>query len=85
MWINYVHNGKKTQCFWKINQTNELLLVFKYYVYRSREKHLLNKDILLDNLIEINKKEKQVSLVHNNKTKIYNKNWCVAYTVFQLT
>ena len=67
------------------NQTNELLLVFKYYVYRSREKHLLNKDILLDNLIEINKKEKQVSLVRNNKTKIYNKNWCITYTVFQLT
>ena len=36
---------------------NHILLVFKYFVYRSREKHLLNKDVLIENLIEIKEKE----------------------------
>ena len=33
------------------NLLNHNLLVFKYYVYRSIEKHILNIDISLDNLI----------------------------------
>ena len=34
---------------------NHILLFFKYYVYRSREKHILNIDILIGNLIQIKK------------------------------
>ena len=33
------------------NLLNHILSVSKYYGYRSREKHRLNKDILIDNLI----------------------------------
>ena len=33
-----------------IYNLNHILLIFKYYVYRSREKHMLDIDILLDNL-----------------------------------
>ena len=38
------------------NLLNHILLVFKYCVYRSRGKHILNIDILMDILIEIKKK-----------------------------
>ena len=49
------------------NLLNYILLGFKYYVYRSREKHIFNIDILIDNLIEI-------SFASNNKkTETYNK------------
>ena len=42
------------------NLLNHTLLDFKYYVYdfRSRKKHMLNIDVLIDNLIEIKKNEK---------------------------
>ena len=60
---------------------NHILMVFKYYVYRSREKHILNLVILTDNLIEIKKKQKQISLASNNKTEIYDKGWCITDNV----
>ena len=40
------------------NLLNHILLAFKCYVYRSREKRILIIDTLIDNLIEIKKKEK---------------------------
>ena len=58
------------------------LLVFKYYVYRSREKHILNIVILINNLIEIKKKEKRISLADNNKTKTFNKNGTLQLTFY---
>ena len=47
-------------------------MVFKYYVRRSREKYILNTDILIDNLTEIKKEEKRMSLASNNTTETYN-------------
>ena len=55
------------------NLLNHILLVVKYYVYMSREKQILNIDIFIDNLLEKKRKEKQISLVSNNKTETYNK------------
>ena len=49
------------------NLLNHILLVYKYYAHTSREKHKLNKDILVDKLTEIKKKEEQISLLSNNK------------------
>ena len=37
------------------NHLNQILLVLKNYVYRSREKHILDLDILIGNLIKIKK------------------------------
>ena len=51
------------------NLLNHILLVFKYYDYRLREKPILNIDTLIDNLIEIKKREKQISLASRNKTE----------------
>ena len=59
------------------NLLDHILLVFKYYIYRPREKHIVNVDILIDNLIEIKKKEKRISLASTIKTEAYNKKWCI--------
>ena len=58
-------------------------LVLEHYVYRSREKHILNMDILIGNPIEIKEKEKQISLVSNNKPETHNKNGALQITFCQ--
>ena len=67
------------------NLLNLILWVFKHYVYRSREKHILNIDILIDNLIEIKKIEKRISLANNNKKETYNKKWCITDNLLPVT
>ena len=54
---------------WMYNEANNnynllshISLIFKYYIYMSREKRTLNIDILITNLIKVKKKEKQISL-----------------------
>ena len=60
-------------------------MVFKYYVYRSRDKDILHIDILIDTKIKNNKnkelKKKQISLVSNYETEIYDKKWCITDNV----
>ena len=55
------------------NLLNHILLVFKYCVYRSREKHIPNIDINTY-LIEIKKKEKRIALLATIKQKHAMKN-----------
>ena len=57
-----------------------------HYTYRSREKHILTIDLLIDNPTEIEKREKQiVSLLSNNKTETYNIKWCITDNVLPVT
>ena len=51
------------------NLLNYILLVFKYYLYKSREKHILTIDIFINNLVEIKKKEEPISLVSKHTIK----------------
>ena len=68
------------------NLLNHTLLIFKYYVYWSRENtHYLIINVLLDKLKEIKKKEKRISLVSNNKTGTCNKKWYVIDNVLPVT
>ena len=55
------------------NLLSHILLIFKYYVYISREKRILNIDILIANLIKVKKSEKQISIVTINKREAYKK------------
>ena len=48
-------------------------------MYKSREKHILNIDTLIDNIIEIK------SLVSNNKTETYNEKWCITDNALLVT
>ena len=42
------------------NLLSHILLIFKYYVYISREKQKLNMDILIANSTKVKKREKQI-------------------------
>ena len=55
------------------NLLSHILLIFKYYIYISREKRTLNIGILIANLIKVKKREKQVSIVTINKREAYKK------------
>ena len=66
------------------NLMSHILLIFKYYIYSSREKRILNIDILIANLIKVNKKEKQKSLVTSKKGEAYKK-WCVTDNILPVT
>ena len=65
------------------NLLSHILLIFKYYIYVSREKGILNIDILIANLMKIKKREKQISLVNSNKTEAYKKNGALQITFYQ--
>ena len=65
----------QTAIFGMINEANNIynlnyiLLGFKYYVYSSRENHILNIDTLIENLIEIKKKKNESVLLATTKQK----------------
>ena len=61
------------------NLLSHILLIFKYYIYISREKRILNIDILIANLIKVKKREKQISIDIINKIEAYKKKWCVVH------
>ena len=67
------------------NLLSHILLIFKYYIYISREKRILNIDILIANLIKVKKREKQISIVIINETEAYKKKWCITDSILPLT
>ena len=58
------------------------LLIFKYYIYISREKRILNIDILIANLIKVKKREKQISIVTINNREAYKKSGALQITFY---
>ena len=67
------------------NLLSHISLIFKCYIYISREKRVLNIDILMANLIKVKKREKQISTVIINKTEAYKKKWCITDNISPLT
>ena len=65
------------------NLLSHILLIFKYYIYISREKRILNIDILISNLIKVKKREKQISIVTINKREAYKKLGALRITFYQ--
>ena len=55
------------------NLLSHILLIFKYYIYISSEKRILNIYILIASLIKVKKREKQISTGTINKREAYNK------------
>ena len=55
------------------NLLSHILLIFQYHIYISREKRILNIDILIANLIKVKKREKQISIDTINKREAYTK------------
>ena len=55
---------------------NRLFLIFKLYVYRFREKGLLNVMSLVNQIMKIKKIEKENSFYSEKKRVKYDKRWC---------
>ena len=51
------------------------ILLFKLYIYKSRNKHQLNIDELLANILNIKKLEKVTAFGNVKKVAAYNKKW----------
>ena len=67
------------------NFLSHILLIFKYYIYISREKRTLNIDILIANLIKVKKREKQISIVTINKREAHSNKWCITDNILPVT
>ena len=55
------------------NLLSRILLIFKYYIYISREKGTLNIDNLIAHLIKVKKRKKQISIVTIKKKRSIQK------------
>ena len=51
------------------------ILLFKLYIYKSRNKHQLNIHELLANILNIKKLEKVTAFRNVKKVATYNKKW----------
>ena len=58
-----------------IHLLNHILLLFKLYIYKSRNKHRLNIHELLANILNIKKLEKVTAIGNVKKVAAYNKKW----------
>ena len=66
------------------NLRSHILLIFKCYIYISKEKQTLNIDILMANLIKVKKREKQVSIVVTiSKREANKKSGALQITFYQ--
>ena len=54
---------------------NHILLIFKYYVYKTRENGSFDLKILKRNIIKIKDVEKQISLNKPKKRKHFEQKW----------
>ena len=52
---------------------------------KSREKCILNIDVLLANLMKVKKMDKRINFVTSSKTEAYNTNWCITYNILPVT
>ena len=68
------------------NLRSHILMIFKCYIYISREKQTLNIDILIANLIKVKNREKQVSIVVTiSKREANKKKWCITDNILPVT
>ena len=58
-----------------IHLINHILLLFKFYIYKPRNKHGLNINDLLANILKIKKLEKVNAFGNVKKVAAYNKKW----------
>ena len=61
------------KCIFKI--TNHLLLIFKMYIYKSREKGSVDISSLINELRKIKTLEKNIATNDTKKLVIYHKKW----------
>ena len=55
--------------------SNHILLIFKLYVYKSREKKLININNLMAEIRKIKRIEKEIALTNSKKTIAFTRKW----------
>ena len=55
--------------------SNQILLIFELYVYKSREKKLLNINNLIAEIQKIKRIEKEIALPNSKKTIAFTRKW----------
>ena len=65
------------------NLLSHILLIFKYYIYISREKRILNIDILIANSVKVKKRERRISIGTINKREAHQKIGALQITFYQ--
>ena len=54
---------------------NHILLIFKLYIYQSRERGVLNLNGLIKNVTKVKKLERKIASVCEKKTIQFNNKW----------
>ena len=63
---------------------NHILLIFKIYVYNSRQNASVNFEALLKKIITVKNIEKKLASLNNNKLKHYSLKWQVTDAKLQI-
>ena len=64
---------------------NNILLIFKLYVYKSREKNFINIDNLIAEIRKVKRIEKEIALSYSKKTIAFTKKWHLTDNIFSIT
>ena len=64
---------------------NHILLIFKLYVYKSREKKFININNLIAEIRKVKRIEKEITLNNSMKTTTFRKKWHLIDNIISIT
>ena len=64
--------------------SNHILLIFKLYVYKSREKKLVNINNLIAEIGKVKRIKKQIALISSKNTTAFKKKWHIINNIVKL-
>ena len=64
---------------------NHILLIFKLYVYKSREKKFININNLIAEIRKVKRIEKEIALNNSMKTTAFRKKWHLTDNIISIT
>ena len=64
---------------------NHILLIFKLYVYKSREKKFININNLIAEIRKVKRIEKEIALNNSMKTIAFRKKWHLTDNIISIT
>ena len=70
------------KCIFKV--TNHLLLIFKIYIYKNREKGCVDISRLINEIRKMKTFEKNIATNDTKKLVIYNKKWEKTHTAIKI-
>ena len=65
--------------------SNHILLIFKLYVYKSKEKKLVNINNLIAEIGKVKRIKKQIALISSKNTTAFKKKWHIINNIVENT